>query len=418
MFAEFKDNLHSAIKWSEKYAKTDMVYVTEGGLWLTVAKGVGMVVSLLLATAVANLVSPEVFGTYRFVISGAAIISAFSLAGIGVAITQAVARGYEGALRRGVREYLKWSFGVIGVSLAVAAYYFLNDNYVLGISFVIVAACHPLLTGFSFSAQFTSGKKDFKTHAVFDMARNAVPAVILIATLFVTDNPVLIVLAYFLSSVAIALLLYYATLWKFKPNDMTDPQTISYSQHLSVLGMLGKIAEHIDKVLIFHYLGAAQLAVYAFALTPINQLKLLNDIPAKLAVPKLTQRPLGELRRSLPGKILMLIGIMTCLAGTYIVFAPTVFRFLFPQYLNAVLFSQIAALSLIFLPGSMFGEALTAHMRKKELYVSQTILPLSKIGLYFLLLPPFGVWGAIVATVVSQGLQLTVQGIQFWRASR
>ncbi len=413
-----RNRLHNLLRWSETYTKTDMLYAAHGGFWLIAAKATGLVISLLLATAMANLISQETFGIYKFVLSGAAIISAFSLVGIGTAIAQAVSRGYEGSLKVGVREYLKWAFVVVGISLVTAIYYVLNGNYVLAASFTIVAICHPLLAAYSFAAQYTSGRRDFKTHSIFDVIRNGIPSLVLIATVFVTKDPVLIVLSYFLSSVVTTYMLYITTIYIFKPNDRIDPAMLKYSHHLSVLGMIGKIAEHIDKILIFHYLGAAQLATYAFALTPINNLKLLNDIPAKLAIPKLAVRSLTELRHTLPKKILVLMAIMSIIAGIYIVFAPMLFRILFPQYLDAIFLSQIAALMLVFLPGTMFGEALTAHMRKKELYVSQTILPITKVGLFLLLVPPFGVWGAIVTIVVSQFLTTVVQGIQFWRASR
>ena len=182
------------------------------------------------------------------------------------------------------------------------------------------------------------------------------------------------------------------------------------------MGIMGKIAENIDKVLVFHYLGAAQLAIYAFAQTPIGQLKLLNDIPAKLALPKLSERNFLDLKTSLPRKVFLLAGIMTVIVIVYIALAPLLFKLLFPKYLGSVIFTQILALSLIFAPGSMFGEALAAHMRKKELYISQTILPIIKIGLFLLLLPAFGIWGAVLTIIASQFLMFVLYAYLFWQA--
>ncbi len=416
MFLSLKDSLYRALRWSESYTKTDMLYMAHGGFWLTLAKGVGMFSSLLLAAAMANLIPPEVFGTYKFVLSGAGIIGAFTLTGMGTAIIQAVSRGYEGTLRLGVSSYLKWSFGMTGISLAAALYYLLNGNITLAASFLVVAFCNPLLIGFSFFSQFISGKRDFRTQSIFDSTADLIPALILIGSLFFTQNPVLIILVYFAAGMGINLLLHYATMRKYRPNSTVDPETIPYAKHLSLMGMMGKIAENVDKVLIFHYLGAAQLAMYAFAQTPIGQLKLLNDIPAKLALPKLSGRNFLELKDSLPRKIFLLVGVMCLIVIAYIIIAPFLFKLLFPKYLGSVIYTQVLALSLIFAPGSMFGEALTAHMKKKELYISQTILPLTKIGLFILLLPLFGVWGAIGAIIASQALMFTLSGYLFWRA--
>ena len=417
MLTRLKVRMHDILRWSETYTRTDMVYMTQGGFWLSLAKVVGLLSSLLFAVAMANLVPPEVFGTYKFVISGAAIIGAFSLGGVGIAIVQAVARGFEGALYQGTKAYLKWSFGVIAISIATAMYYFLNGNSVLAISFLIAGACNPIITGFSFFGTFISGKKDFRTFSIYDTLRNVAPAFAVIATVFFTDNPVLIILAFFVSSVAVNLLLYHSTVRKFRPNERVDPQSIPYAKHLSLMGIMVKIAENIDKVLVFHYLGAAQLALYAFAQTPIGNLKLLNDIPARLALPKLSERNFVELRSSLPRKILLLVGVMAVVVGLYIAFAPFIFRLLFPAYLDAVIYTQILALSLLFAPGTMFGEALTAHMKKKELYFSQALLPIIKIALFLLLLPPFGIWGAVAAIIASQFLTLVLYAFQFWRAT-
>jgi len=389
--------------------------MTRGGSWLSLAKGVGLFSSLLFAVAMANLIPPEVFGNYKFVLSVAGIIGAFSLTGMGTAIIQAVARGFEGALRSGTTAYLRWSFGIVVLSLCASVYYFVNGNNVLGTAFLIVAIGNPLLIGFSFFSQFLSGKKDFKIQSIFDSIADIVPVLCLVGTVFLTNNPILIVLVYFLSGMGINLLLQYATIKKYKPGDNTDPQTIPYAKHLSLMGIMGKVGENIDKVLIFHYLGAAQLAIYAFAQTPIAQLKLLNDIPAKLALPKLSERNFLELKESLPRKIFLLVGIMLCIVAAYIAIAPFLFQLLFPAYLESVIFTQILALSLIFVPGTMFNEALTAHMRKKELYISQTILPIVKIGLFLLLLPAFGIWGAIAATIISQFLMFILYAYLFWQ---
>ncbi len=418
MFLSLRDALHKSLKWSETYTKTDMLYMAQGGFWLTLAKGVGMFSSLLLAIAMANLIPPEVFGTYKFVLSAAGIIGAFSLAATGTAIIQAVARGYEGALRSGIVSYLTWSVGMVFISCAAALYYLLNDNNTLALSFLLVAVCNPILIGFSFFSQFISGKKDFRTQSLFDSIADFIPTLILVAALFFTENPVLIIFVYFVAGTTINLVLHYATIRKYRPNVAIDPETIPYAKHLSLMAIMGKIGENIDKILVFHYLGAVPLAIYAFAQTPVAQLKLLNDIPVKLALPKLSERNFLELKKSLPRKIFLLVGIMIVLVAAYILVAPLLFKLLFPKYVGAVIYTQILALSLILAPGSIFSDALTAHMKKKELYIAQTILPITKIGLFLLLLPPFGIWGAVWATLISQCITFMLFAYLFWQAKQ
>lgn len=411
-----KTALVQLLRRSEIYTKTDMVYVAGGGFWLTLAKIVGMIVSLLVATAMANWISPEVFGTFRFVLAGAGIIGALSLTGMSTVVVQTVARGYEGVLRAGVRDYLRWSFISVALSLGVASYYFVQDNAILGIGFLLVAVLNPILSAYSLFSQFISGKKDFQTQAAYDSIADIIPAAVLVTTVFFFDNPIIILLSYFCAGILMNVAMYRATIRKFRPNSAVDPETLPFVKHLSLMGVLGKGAENIDKVLVFHYLGAVQLAMYAFAQTPIAQLKLLADIPVRLAIPKISERSFSELRTTLPRKTFMLVGLMFLVVLAYVIAAPFLFKILFPAYVGAVIYTQALALSLIFTPAAIFSSALTAHLKKRELYISQAILPILKIGLFVIMLPLYGIWGAIWVTVIHQFITFVVFGYLFWQA--
>ena len=402
---------------SESYTRTDMLYLTKGGFWLSVARIVGMATSLLLAVAMANLLTPQVYGTYRFVLAGAGIIGAFSLFGMGTAVTRAVAQGYEGVLRAGRKEMLRWGIFIALMSFGAALYYFLNGNIELATSFAIVGIFHPLFSSFLLYGSFIAGKKDFKTQAIYSSVQNAIPAALLAGTVFFTNSPVLVVLAYFASQAGIAFVLYVATLRVFRPNDSVDAHTLRYGKHLSLMGIIGKVAENLDKVLVFHYVGAVELAIYAFALTPITHLKMLNDIPAQLAFPKLSERPIPELRRTLPRKVLLLSAGMALIALMYAMSAPYIFQLIFPQYISSVFFTQVLAFTLIPAPFILFNQVLVAHMKKRELYISRIALPVLKIGLLLILLPLFGIWGAVSAIIITQIASMILYGLQLWRAA-
>lgn len=183
------------------------------------------------------------------------------------------------------------------------------------------------------------------------------------------------------------------------------------------MGFIGKLPEHIDKILIFHYLGAAQLAVYAFALTPISHLKLLNDIPVRLMLPNLATHEMPTLQSTLPKKVFLISLSMLAIVLIYIVLAPFLFQLLFPKYMGAVVYSQVIAFSLVLIPGSLFAEALVSQMKKRELYITQVSVPAVRIVLYLALLPFFGIWGAIAAIFLSQFYTVGLNAWLFWRAT-
>ena len=168
------------------------------------------------------------------------------------------------------------------------------------------------------------------------------------------------------------------------------------------MGIVGQITNHLDKILIFHFLGAVPLAIYAFAIAPVNQLQAGKKILSKLVLPKLSERSFEELQKSTPRKALLLTVYALVLAGVYVLLAPYFYKFLFPQYLDSVFYSQIYSLTLLAISGTMFNETLVAHKKKKELYLHRIIVPTVQIVLFFILLPLFGLMGLIVTHVITR----------------
>jgi len=195
-----------------------MVYLAKGGFWLTLGQGVGAFLGLILAVAFANLVPKEIYGNYKFILSLASIIGAFTLTGMGIAITQSVARGFEGVLRTGFRTQLKWSIFIIIASLGGALYYFWSGNNTIAISLLIVGLFSPLMIATRLYGSFLTGKKEFRTGTFYGMFRNVIPVISLLTTLAFTYNPIVLVFVYFLSRTATNTFFYLRTLQKYKPS--------------------------------------------------------------------------------------------------------------------------------------------------------------------------------------------------------
>jgi len=409
-----RQKLYALLRRSETYTKTDMVYLAKGGTWLSVAQGIATVSSLLLAIAMANLVPPHVFGNYKFILSLAGILGAFTLTGIGSAITQAVARGFDRTLQFGVKTHLLWGIGTTLIAFGIALYYALNANMILAISMVLAGISIPLMSAFALFSSYLAGKKDFKTHTLYNLWRNIIPVAALILTIFITEHILIIVLVYFASHTIVTIVFHILTVQKYNVHGPVDHNAIRLGKHLSAMGIIGKTAAYLDQVLVFHFLGAAQLAVYAFAMTPINQLKSPNIILSKLALPKFSEKSMDDLRHTLPKKVLLLTGIMCIPVIAYIVAAPYIFNLLFPQYMESIIYSQVFAFILILTPSLLFNEALIAHSHTKALYIVQTLAPIVKIIALLILLPLFGIWGAIISIICFEALRSLLRGYFFF----
>lgn len=175
------------------------------------------------------------------------------------------------------------------------------------------------------------------------------------------------------------------------------------------------IANYIDGVLIYTYLGPIELAIYAFALIPANQMKELLNMLSSLAFPKFAQQSEQELRRNLPKRALRASILTTVAVLAYIVAAPTLYQILFPIYMNSVAYSQVFALSLLLSPLALLGTAIDASGSTKKIYVYRTVPQIVQIFALAMLIPSYGLWGAIAGKIIGRVFnQLFLLGLFRW----
>src|SRR3990167_10664736 len=94
-YERVRGRLYRFLRWSERYTKTDMVYLASGGFWLVLGQIIFALSAFILAVAFANLVPQATYGTYKNLTSMAAMFAIFSLPGMAVAVTRASAQGNE-----------------------------------------------------------------------------------------------------------------------------------------------------------------------------------------------------------------------------------------------------------------------------------------------------------------------------------
>jgi len=402
MSKTIKSKFYNLLRWSQKYTQTDMIYLARDGSWLTLEQVVSSVIAFLSSVAFANLLPKETYGTYGFILSVVAILSIPTLSSMGTAITQAVARNYDGSLIPALRTKIKW--GILGgiASLFVSGYYYINNNTSLTIVFIIVAFFIPITNSLNIYRAFLNGRKDFKTLVKYGIINNLISVATLILALFLTKNLYIILLAYFLPINISNYILLKITLHKFNRNNKRDPRTIPYGIYLSLLGIILNVANNIDRILLWHFLGAAQIAVYAFAIAPVNKISgLISSNLSTLAFPKLSEHSEQEIKKTLPKKVLKSFLVIIPIIIIYVIFIPLIFGIIYPKYLDSISYSQIFILSLLFIPTSLFGNTLIAKMKKKEIAIIRFVSPAFRIILLLILTPLYGILGVILAQLIA-----------------
>ncbi len=413
-----KASAHRLLRKSEKYFKTDMVYLAQGGFWLTFGQVTASLSALILSIVFANFFPKHEFGLYKYVLSLAGVVGAFSLTGLGVAITRSVAKGIDGSLVEGFWMNLKWSATTVGISLIIAIYYFVNDNNTLAAAFVIIALASPIISSASLYRAFLGGKKDFKSISIYGLWRNIIPTLILILTILITDDLLLIIFTYFTSNLLIVIAIYFYTVKKYSLHKIEDLEMSSYAKHLSLINMLGIIAEHLDKIIVFQLIGSVQLAVYIFATAIPMQIRAVLRNIYHMAFPKFAAKSIEELKRDLPRKIMMFFLVSVPIVLLYILLAPLIFKTLFPKYTEAVLYSQVFAVSLLFYSTILTAAALQSKKMVSELYKASILTSLVKIISLVVLTYFFGLWGVIIARVLNEALSLLINGAFFFLSTK
>jgi len=396
---------------------TNLRYIIKGGFWLTLGEIVSTATTFLSALVFANLLSKETYGIYNYVLSISGILAIPTLSGIGTAMTQAVAKGYEGSLIPAVKTKIRWGLLASLSALIVAAYYYIYGNSTLAIAFLIVAAFLPFLDAFGLYESFLYGRKLFDVASLYFILIQIITIAVLIGTIFITKNIFFILLAYFASWTFSKLIIFQLVLKKFPPNKKPDPEAITYGKHLSVVSIIGTIANYLDKLLVFHYLGAAELAVYSLAIGPPEQIKNLLSSFNILAFPKFTERTVAEIKKAMARKFFQLFLLACFVIGSYILIAPYFYKIFFPKYLDSVFYSRIFALSmfnLILFPAGIF---LQAKRKIKEQYWTNLLTSLFQIVIMTVFIIWQGLLGLIVARILTRFFGSIINLVFYRRAS-
>ncbi len=402
----FKHKAYKLLKHIEKYTKTDMVYLTTGTFWLTANQITNTALTFVLAVAFANILTVEAFGTYRFVLSIAAVIASFSLTGLNIAIIRDVAKGAKGLLKIAFITQMKWSAGTLLAALLLAGYYFIQGNTDLVISTILMGVFVPIISSANTYIPYWEGRKDYRKIGIFSITTTAIYVTFVFITIHLTTYVPIIVFVYYVTQALCAYFFYRQTL-KFDEgiNDISH-NTINFGKHLSFLNILSTIAAQLDKILVFHYLGAAQLALYTLSQIPLNQTRALLKPITQLAFPKYSEKSLADIRISIYRKMIILTIPIIVMVVIYIILAPFIFKVFFPKYIDAVLYSQVGILSLLFFQKKLVAYTALAHASKKVIYGMSVYASLSKITLLLILLPMYGIWGAIFTEFILQALSL------------
>lgn len=386
----------------EKYAETDLAYLIKGTSWLFLGRLVIYGISFLRMVIFTQLVSPQIFGAYNYVISAITLWAVFSLPDMETALVRSIARGKDGTLRLMAKTKFRWSLIGSAGTLLFSAYYFASNNFSIGYALLFGSILLPFVYSFIGFSFFWQGRKKFDSRIKFEITLELLFSIFFIVTLLLTKNIVIIVLSSLLA-LAVLNFMFFRKAAKAAKNSIVDSASVVFGKQLTAINSISFISGQIDKVVIGWFLGPVSVAVYSVAQLPISKITGIMPI-VPLALPKLGEKDMSDKdvkeKVFLKFKQLFIFAIPFSLA--IIAISPLFYRIFFYKYMTSVPYFQTLALLMVLSPFSLLNTALITEMRKKELFAINTIPPFIKIALFIILTPFFGIWGIIYSTFISQ----------------
>ena len=352
------------------------------------------------------MLTEEVYGQYRLIITLVEIFSFISIPGLNTAIIRSVARGYDGDYKKVVKVSFYWSLLALPVFMALGGFYYSYESHVIGLLLMIAGVFFPFQYAPNTWDAFLQGQEKFALRARWHSTQAIINTVFLIAIMFFYKNNVFtLILGYFVSYTFFNILWYYKSN-KFIRNKQRDLEIFSYGWFLTKLNIIVLIASHIDKLLIGIFIGPEELAIYSFVSLIAIKIKDLFRIPAlQLTFPKLSKTNLlfsQLIKKHRLGIIYMFVFSLIIAIGFYFTI-PLINNILF-----TIKYSQYSNLSKLFsfqifilLPLILMGTYSLTKKNKTVIILTKPIYSIINILINVILIYKFKLLGAVLADNIS-----------------
>lgn len=410
--------MSSLENYLQKKFKVDASYFLRGGFWNTSGQFVGIIGGVAISSLFAYTLSESDYGTYRYLIGIGSLLSAFSLTGLGQSVLQATAKKYVEFYTETLTTGFLYSLGITLMSLLGSFYYFYNENFTLALGCVLIAIFQPIINTYKNTSSFLQGNSRFREAAFLQTFRTATITFTSAVAILTTQN-ILILFTLYLATQSLINLLSYIYYQPKKTGVISKSifqKYFNYAKHASVRNIITNISLRLDTIIIFQQLGAIDLSIYTIANIIPGQIKGSFKNIAVLLLPKYVQHDdIKTIKKNTPRRSLQLFLIFTSITVIYILFAPFIYKLLFPKYESAIFLSQLVALSFPALILLMPLSALQAQLKEKELYYFSIQNLFVTIIVTIFLITEYGLTGAIIAKVITRYYRLIIAFYYLYR---
>lgn len=411
----YKHQIAGLLTSASKRWKFDAHYFAKNSFLVLVGQAVGFVRGIVSGYLVARFFDQAVYGEYQFMLSVMGMLAVLGIPGMATPVARAWSKNEPFDL--GIITRHQAIVGSVGSLLLLCAIPFLGmygkaDLWPLFVAAAVVFPI-PSIAMVRFGS-YTVGKPRF------DIALRAgivwsVLSIVCTALIILFWQSALLVL------VVATIVPPVVYLWMgraFVPPESKDPEDskkiIRFAWKLTFASLPADLTWYVDKLMISHFFGLNQLALFSVALIVPEQVKLFTKQFFPVAFSKQASVVDSRAtRRKLTAAVLGGMGVFAAGAAVYAIASPILMPLLFPQYdaTQLTLLTSVAAVTVITNPASLFAQYLEAQGMLRETRIAQwSAAVLFAISLVTLI-PTMGLLGAVLARGV---FRFAYVGLSWW----
>jgi len=190
-------------------------------------------------------------------------------------------------------------------------------------------------------------------------------------------------------------------------------QIINAALPIAFIALLGALTFNVDLIMLGWWRTAAEIGFYSSAQRIVQLLTTLPAIIASATFPTLS-RLVGQGKESEVASLmergittLLLVAIPLTVGGA-ILATPIIDLVYGHAYAPAASVLQILIVTMLFFPSALIVNMVLSYDKQKSVAKFIALAGVANVLLNFFLIPPLGIVGAATATLISQGLSITL----------
>jgi O-antigen/teichoic acid export membrane protein/SAM-dependent methyltransferase len=380
----------------------DLAYYLGGGSLLLADETIVTLWGLITTWCFSADAPKEVYGGYGYISAFLAMLGLVALPGLSQAIQRSAARGYDGAFQVGMRQRL-YAGGVGSLLMAViAVVLYARGDHAVAKGALIAGALFPFSGAMDDYRSVLFGKQRFGLYLLMHTGiQTCVSVATIAAILWGFGLPSILFANLVTRSLGNALSVLVMRRAILRNQDV-DPDFRRFGWNLSLIGIVGGISYHLDRVIVGATLGLETMAAYELSFRLTEPLRSLGVFVNRLVFPRAARVSGAAVARrflSRTGVLCLLLGLIGVVVA--VVLGPLMQLF-FPKYPEAIkliqwmMWSSLITVPLIYLETFY----LTQERFVRTYYVFSTVRPVAIIAALPYMTAQYGALGAIWTKLV------------------